>query len=189
MWYRSSTSAKTPKTATETETAMAARAIAPAFILHDQLNAGSARSTRPVGGDQPGFADHGLAAGGTQARRFEIRPRLLRAVTADHLDVEPVAFGEGLRNAGFDLRRKTGKNGERSSNKRSDGDCRNCLDHDGAPVTGPLRPVFVNGLIQSSRFRMSSPRVQYGFVLPEFCFVAAKATKHGALTSRRRSHS
>jgi hypothetical protein len=29
---------------------------------------------------------------------------------------------------------------------------------------------------------MSSPPVQYGFVLPEFCFVAIKATKHGALT-------
>ena len=38
------------------------------------------------------------------------------------LDVEPVTLGEGLRNAGFDLRSKAGKNGERGSNKRSNRD-------------------------------------------------------------------
>ena len=72
---------------------------------------------RAVGGDQPGFPDHRcLGARDAQAGGFEIRPGLLRAVTADRADVEPVALGQGLRNAGFDLRSKTGKNGEDSGN-------------------------------------------------------------------------
>ncbi len=53
---------------------------------------------------------------------IEIRPGLLRAVAAHRLDVEPVALGEGLRNAGFDLRSKTGKDGESGSDKRSHSD-------------------------------------------------------------------
>ena len=44
---------------------------------------GLARLRRAVGGDQAGFADDGLAAGGAQAGGFEIRPGLLRAVAAD----------------------------------------------------------------------------------------------------------
>ena len=38
------------------------------------------------------------------------------------VDVEPVALGEGLRHAGFDLRGKAGKNGEGGGDKRSNSD-------------------------------------------------------------------
>ena len=48
-----------------------------------------------------------------------MRPGLLRAVTADRADVEPVALGEGVWNAGFDFGSESGKNGEGGCDKRS----------------------------------------------------------------------
>ena len=77
---------------------------------------------RAVSGYQPGFADHGLFAGNAQAGSFEIRPCLLRAVAPDGADIKPVALGKRLRHAGFDLRGKSGKKGERGSDKRSNSD-------------------------------------------------------------------
>ena len=91
-----------------------------------------------VGGHQTGFPDNGVAAGGAQAGRFEIRPGLFRTVAADLLDLEAVALGQRHRHAGFDLRSKTGKNSEGSSDERGSGHCRNCLDHDGPQVIGPF---------------------------------------------------
>ncbi len=60
--------------------------------------------------------------GGAQAGGLEIRPGLLRAVAADRADIEPVSLGKRLRHAGFDLGGKTGKNGERGGNERSNSD-------------------------------------------------------------------
>src|SRR5467141_2036633 len=39
------------------------------------------------------------------------------------IDVQPVGLGEGLRNAGFNLRGKSGKNGECGGNTSCDGNC------------------------------------------------------------------
>src|SRR5215831_4761732 len=84
---------------------------------------------RAVGAHQPRLADRALAAGGAQAGRLEIRPRLLGAVAADRANIEPVGFGERLRHAGFDLRCKSGKNGEAGGDEGSDGDRRERFDH------------------------------------------------------------
>src|SRR2546423_204057 len=48
--------------------------------------------------NQPGLAGHRFGTGNAEARRFEIRPRLLRAVLANGADVEAVAFCHGNRN-------------------------------------------------------------------------------------------
>ena len=84
-----------------------------------------------------------LAAGGAEAGGFEIRPGLLRAVAADLLDVEAVALGERDGHAGFDLRSKTRKNGERGGNEGGGSHCGKSLDHDDGPqslgrVSGPV---------------------------------------------------
>ena len=77
---------------------------------------------RAVGGDQPGFPDHGLGAGNAQAGSFEIRPGLLRAVgpTGRMSSRSPLARAYG--HAGFNLRGKAGQNGEGGGNKRGNGD-------------------------------------------------------------------
>ena len=72
-----------------------------------------------VGRDQPGATDDHLGAGAAQARGFDVGPRLLRAVVADLMDVEPVSLGQWRRHAGFDLWGKTGKHSERDSDKRN----------------------------------------------------------------------
>src|SRR5437868_7106123 len=77
---------------------------------------------RAVCGHEPGFPDHGPGAGDAQTGSFEIRPGLMRAVTANGPDVEPVALGEGLRNTGFDLRGKAGQDAKGRGDKRSDSD-------------------------------------------------------------------
>jgi len=51
-----------------------------------------------------------------------MRPGLLRAVATYRADVQPVAFGEGVRHAGFDLGGKSGKDREGGSGKRSNSD-------------------------------------------------------------------
>src|SRR6266849_7010353 len=71
---------------------------------------------RAVGGYQPGFLDRSLLAGNAQAGSLEVRPGLLRAARAYGIDVQPVGLGEGLWNAGFNLRGKSGKNGECGGN-------------------------------------------------------------------------
>ena len=51
-----------------------------------------------------------------------MRPRLLGAIAAYRADVQPVALGKGMGNAGFDLGSKSRQYGERGSNKRSNSD-------------------------------------------------------------------
>jgi hypothetical protein len=75
-----------------------------------------------VSRDHPGSADHHLGTRVAQARGFDVGPSLLRAVVADLMDVEPVTLGQRRRHAGFDLRGKSGENGEGGSDKRSDRD-------------------------------------------------------------------
>ena len=48
-----------------------------------------------------------------------MRPGLLRAVTAHGADVEPIALGESVRHAGFNLGGKSWKDGQGGSDKRS----------------------------------------------------------------------
>jgi len=47
-----------------------------------------------------------------------MRPGLLRTIVADRADIEAVGLGERTRHAGFNFRRKSGKDGESGSDKR-----------------------------------------------------------------------
>jgi hypothetical protein len=82
---------------------------------------------RAIGADQANLPNQHLGSGGAQAGSLEIRPGLLRAIGA--MDVQPVALGERLRHAGFDLRGKARENGKRCGHQRSDSYCGKCLDH------------------------------------------------------------
>ena len=94
---------------------------------------------RAVGGDQAGLPNGGgrVGTGNPQAGKFEVGPGLLRTIGAGGMDVEPVALGKNMRHARFHFRRKTGKNGEPSSNQGRHGDGRNSFDH----VTVPCRSL------------------------------------------------
>jgi hypothetical protein len=89
------------------------------------------RLRRAVSGYQPGLTHDALAGGGTEARRFKIRPSLFGATAADLLDVQTIALRKRHGNAGFNLRGKTGKHRERGGDERSNGYGGKCLDHDG----------------------------------------------------------
>src|ERR1700692_3289828 len=132
-----------------------------------------------ISGNQTRFADRRrLGAGNAQAGSFEIRPGLLRAVAAYRTNVEPVTLGEGLGCAGFNLRGEAGKNGERGSDERSNGDGRKCLDHDGPLSLGLRGPSFRCELTNQPRFPAAFAKPENGFVPPEFCFVVHWRTKH-----------
>ena len=92
---------------------------------------------RAVGGNQARFLDRRLGACGAQAGRLEVRPGLLRAILADGADIEPVALGEGLRHAGFDLGGKSGQYGQRGGNEPSGSDGGKSLDHE-SPLSWAL---------------------------------------------------
>jgi hypothetical protein len=79
---------------------------------------------RAVGGDQTGLLDLSRSAGtcNLQASGLEVRPGLLRAITPDWANVEPIALGKRVRDAGFDFRREAGKQGESDSDKCSNSD-------------------------------------------------------------------
>src|SRR5271168_955695 len=110
-----------------------------------------------IGGHQPGFPNRGsLDAGRAQAGRLEIGPGLLRAVAANRANVEPVGLGEGLRHAGLDRGRKSRKNGKGSGGKGSNRDSGKSFDHDGPWSWAVSARGFVNGLIPTGRFGMSS---------------------------------
>jgi hypothetical protein len=134
---------------------------------------------------QPGFPDHGLGAGATQAGGFEIRPGLLRAVAANRVDVEPVGLGKRLRDAGFDLRGETGKNGEGSGENGGDSHGGKRFDHDG-PLSLGLWPVIRCSLVTHGGFRDVFARSENGFVAPEFCFVALAGMKQTGLARQTR---
>jgi hypothetical protein len=128
MWSRSSTSARRPKAATETE----ARRSPNLRIKTTRVRFKAALLRRAVGSDQAGVPNRALrvGAGNTQARGFEIRPGLLRAVAPDGADVQPITLGKGVRHAGFDLWSKSRKNGESGSDERSNSDGCKSFDHD-----------------------------------------------------------
>jgi len=86
---------------------------------------------RAVGGDQAGFLDHGLGSGDAQAGGLEIRPGLLRTTRTHAVDVQPVSLGEGMRHAGFNLRGKSGQNGEGGSGN-------DCTGHGGDDTFVPV---------------------------------------------------
>src|SRR6187397_2860677 len=90
------------------------------------------------------------------------------------MNVEPVTLGEGLRNAGFDLRSKTGKDGESRSDARSHSYGRNSLDHD-VPLSLGLCGPPLAWLITQRPFPDVFAKAENGFVPPEFCFVAGHA--------------
>src|ERR1700692_2255252 len=69
--------------------------LASSRIQSDRL-APAAALWRAVGGDQPGFPDHGLGCGDAQAGSLKIRPGLLRAAGSDGVDIEAIALGERL---------------------------------------------------------------------------------------------
>src|SRR4051812_9518929 len=154
MWSRSSISARTPKTATAWPMGVMAwpmgmEASSGLVSTPNRLLTWVSlsfwvrlRLWRGVSADQPGFTDDHFGAGGPQARGFEIRPSLPRAVGPNGANVEPVALGESLRNAGLDLWGKPRKNAKRSGNYRRDGDSRKCLDHDGPLSPGVCCPSF-----------------------------------------------
>lgn len=80
---------------------------------------------RAVGRDEAGYANgsvRALGSRGPQARGFEMRPGLLRTIAADRADIEAVALGKRARHARFNRRRKSGKDGQRGSNKRGNSD-------------------------------------------------------------------
>ncbi len=80
-------------------------------------------STGAVGGHQASFADRTvLGAGNAKAGSLEVRPGLLRTTRTHGVDIQPVALGEDVRHASFNLRGKPGQNGEGGSNERGDGD-------------------------------------------------------------------
>jgi hypothetical protein len=86
-----------------------------------------------------------------------------------------------LRNAGFDLRGKAGKNGKRGRDKCSYRDCGKCLDHDG-PLSWTFAARRFVRLIDIQRpFRDVFAEAENGFFPPEFCFVAVSGKKHGRL--------
>jgi hypothetical protein len=142
---------------------------------------------RTVGGDQTGFPDHrlGLGSGNAQAGSFEIRPGLLRAARTYAVDIQPVTLGEGMWHAGFDLRGKTGKNGEGGGDKRSNHDCCKSLDHDGPLSLGLFGPSFGWLTDTQRRFQNVFARCKNGFVAPEFCFVAHSGRNKAGLHRRR----
>jgi hypothetical protein len=80
------------------------------------------RLRRAVGGHETSLLDGSLGHGVTQAGGLEIRPGLFGALAAHGLDVEAIGLGEDLRSGGFDLRGKTGKNGQRGGDESSDSD-------------------------------------------------------------------
>src|SRR5258708_15862736 len=152
-----------------------ASAPAPAFVFVHPRN-WTFSLWRAVSGNQAGLADEAFGPGRAQAGRLEIRPGLFGAAAADGMDVEPVALGERLRHAGFDLRGKSGKNGEGGSGERCDTDRRKRFDHDGPLCFGGLGPfcrpgVFFDELVTTTGFGMPSRIVKNGFIPMPFCFV------------------
>ena len=77
---------------------------------------------RSVSSDQACLPNFLPGGGGAQARGLEIRPGLLRAITANRMDIEPVALGERLGGGGFDLGGEAGQNGQRGGNEGCDSD-------------------------------------------------------------------
>jgi hypothetical protein len=131
-----------------------------------------------VGGHEAGFPDYRLGAGGAEAGGLEIRPGLLRAILADGADIQSVALGKGLRNAGFDLGGKAGQYGKRGSNERGSSDCGKGLDHDGPLSWAFAARRFVGWTCIQRKFPAVFTGPENGFVPAEFCFVVHWLTKH-----------
>nr|CAE28041.1 hypothetical protein RPA2600 [Rhodopseudomonas palustris CGA009] len=90
---------------------------------------------------QPSLTDRRVAGiCVTKARRFEIRPSLLGAGSAEGTDVEPVTLGQSLGDAGLDLRGEARKNGDRRGGKGGNRDHGKSLEHDGVPCRLDVRP-------------------------------------------------
>ena len=106
-----------------------------------------------------------------------MRPGLLRAIAAYRADVQPVALGEGMRHAGFDLGCKSRKYGEGGSDKRRNSDCCKSLDHDG-PLSLGLDGPFGWSTDTKLRFPDVFAASKTGFVPAEFCFIAGSGMKH-----------
>src|SRR5437016_5534974 len=91
-------------------------------------------------------------------RSVEIRPGLFRATTANLLDVETVALRERHGHAGFNLRSKSGKNGERGGDEGGNGHRGKRLDHD-CPLSWAFGPVVsLPDLVTKAGFGTSSPK-------------------------------
>src|SRR5262245_38505128 len=136
------------------------------------------RLRRAVSGYQPGLTDYAFAGGGTQARRFKIRPGLFGATAAGLLDVQTVALRKRHGNAGFNVRGKTGKHRERGGDERSNSHGGKCLDHDGPLSWAPQRARLRCGLSNQESFRDVFSKAENGFVPRRLCFVPADRTKH-----------
>src|SRR5438552_10771740 len=147
-------------------------------------NGVSARLWGAVGGDQPGLPDHHLAAGSAQAGSFKIRPGPFRAIAADLLDVETVALDQRYRHAGFDLRSKSGKYGERGGNERGKSHCGKSLDHDGPLPWAVSARRFVAASVTKPRFRTSSRMGK--MVSSHPCFVSSQAPRRNIAGSPSR---
>ncbi len=65
-----------------------------------------------IRGHQAGFPHGSLAAGDAKAGSVQIGPSLLGTIPAGRMNIEAVGLGERVRDAGFDLRRKAGQEGE-----------------------------------------------------------------------------
>src|ERR1700730_12824257 len=77
---------------------------------------------RAVGCDKAGVPGPRLGARDAQAGSFKMRPRLPGAIAAYGADVQPVALGQRVGHAGFDLGSKSGQYCQCGSNKRSNSD-------------------------------------------------------------------
>ena len=101
-------------------------------------------------GDQTSFANRHSGLAVAQTRRYEVGPNLLRTISHNRSDIEPICLGQGNCLARFDLWSKTGQNNNSRSQQAKY--CQGCkgFDHLRLPTVAGSRSHCARGSVHNS---------------------------------------